>query len=994
MKASQEYAVLFILAAVLICSASCKSKKSSPATPAAPGNTIYVDWVRPDDSGDGLTWATAKKTIQAGIDATDAAPAIGWTVLVADGTYTGTGNKDLNFNGKAIHLVSVGGAENCVIDCENSRRGFYFGSGEDANSVVEGFTIRSSVAGSGGAVCCYYSSPTITNCTFSGNRAYDGGAVYCYDNSSPTITNCTFSGNSADSGGAVYCDYLSSPTITNCTFSQNSAAEHNGGAVYCETSSPTITNCTFSGNSASGNYGCGGAVYFYDSSLTITNCTFSGNSADYGGAVYFFFSSPTVTNCTLSENSASYGGGAVWCDSSSPTVTNCTFSENGAYYDGGAVYCRNSSSPTITNSILWGNSATADGNEIYIYDFSSSVTLNNSDVTTGGYGGKTGNITENSCIHSDPFFVNAAEVNYRLRNTSSCIDAGSNSLLPPAITTDLDGSPRIVDGNNPPDSIATVDIGAYETPPYEVTVAYFTATPKTGTAPLTVQFTDLSIGNITSWEWDFDNNETVDSTDQNPIYIYTNPGGYTVKLTVTGPSNSNSGTKTNYIRVYDGTVYVHGTNGADTNCGTSWTDAVKTIQVGLNLASSGMTVLIADGTYKETGNNNLNFNGKAIHLVSVGGAENCIIDCENSGRSFYFSSGEDADSVVEGFTIRNGVADYGGTVYCYNSSPTITNCTFSENSGEYYGGAVYCYNSSPTITNCTFSENSAAYFGGAVDCNYSSPTITNCIFSGNWAGNGGAVDCGSSTTITNCTFSGNSADWDGGAVSCGSSTTITNCTFSGNSAVETGGAVRCSSSSPIITNCTFSENSAGWIGRGGAVYCGESSPTITNCTFSENSAGWYGGAVFCEFSSSPTITNCTFSRNSAVNYGGAVYCDFSSPTINNSILWNNSATSGGNEIYIFYLPSYPSSVTLNNCDVMSGGYGGETGNITENSCMHPDPLFVDAAGGNYHLQAGSPCIDAGDNSLVPPGVTTDLDGNPRIYPEGGTVDMGAYEYQP
>jgi len=531
-------------------------------------------------------------------------------------------------------------------------------------------------------------------------------------------------------------------------------------------------------------------------------------------------------------------------------------------------------------------------------------------VTTGGYGGKTGNITENSCIHSDPFFVNAAEVNYRLRNTSSCIDAGSNSLLPPAITTDLDGSPRIVDGNNPPDSIATVDIGAYETPPYEVTVAYFTATPKTGTAPLTVQFTDLSIGNITSWEWDFDNNETVDSTDQNPIYIYTNPGGYTVKLTVTGPSNSNSGTKTNYIRVYDGTVYVHGTNGADTNCGTSWTDAVKTIQVGLNLASSGMTVLIADGTYKETGNNNLNFNGKAIHLVSVGGAENCIIDCENSGRSFYFSSGEDADSVVEGFTIRNGVADYGGTVYCYNSSPTITNCTFSENSGEYYGGAVYCYNSSPTITNCTFSENSAAYFGGAVDCNYSSPTITNCIFSGNWAGNGGAVDCGSSTTITNCTFSGNSADWDGGAVSCGSSTTITNCTFSG------------------------------------------------------NSAAYYGGAVGCSWDCSPTITN--------------------------SILWGNSAADG-NEIYIY---DSSSSATLNNSDVTPEGYGGETGMITENNCIYLDPLFFDAAGGNYRLQPSSPCIDAGDNSLVPPEVTTDLDGNPRIYPEGGTVDMGAYEYQP
>jgi hypothetical protein len=78
--------------------------------------------------------------------------------------------------------------------------------------------------------------------------------------------------------------------------------------------------------------------------------------------------------------------------------------------------------------------------------------------------------------------------------------------------------------------------------------------------------------------------------------------------------------------------------------------------------------------------------------------------------------------------------------------------------------------------------------------------------------------------------------------------------------------------------------------------------------------------------------------------------------------------------------------------VTSGAYGGATGNITENNCIHSDPLFVNAAGGNYRLQAGSPCIDRGNNSYVPAGVTTDLDGNPRI--QNGTVDLGAYEYQP
>ena len=119
--------------------------------------------------------------------------------------------------------------------------------------------------------------------------------------------------------------------------------------------------------------------------------------------------------------------------------------------------------------------------------------------------------------------------------------------------------------------------------------------------------------------------------------------------------------------------------------------------------------------------------------------------------------------------------------------------------------------------------------------------------------------------------------------------------------------------------------------------------------------------------------------------GGAVYClDSSSPTISNSILWNNSGP-GGNEIRIYYY----SSATLNNSDVTPDGYGGEIGNITENSCIHLNPLFVDEGNGDYHLASNSPCRDQGNNSFVPPGVTTDLDGNPRI--QNGTVDIGAYE---
>ena len=79
-------------------------------------------------------------------------------------------------------------------------------------------------------------------------------------------------------------------------------------------------------------------------------------------------------------------------------------------------------------------------------------------------------------------------------------------------------------------------------------VANFTANITSGTVPLTVQFTDIST-NVTSWAWDFNNDGTVDSTEQNPVYTYTAAGNYTVNLTVSNADGNNSEVKTDYIVV-------------------------------------------------------------------------------------------------------------------------------------------------------------------------------------------------------------------------------------------------------------------------------------------------------------------------------------------------------------------------------------------------------------------------------------------------------------
>lgn len=378
---------------------------------SAYANTWYVK-IDGNDARIGNSWANAKATIQAGIDAASD----GNTVLVKYGTYNIT--SFIDYGGKNIKLASDDGthlsyndaatdAEQCIIDAGEKCRVFYFHNGETLEAVVDGFTITNGRAkdgpeAGGSGIWCWGSSPTINNNIITGNSAYRG-SIYCRRSSSPMISNNTITGNSAREGGGIAC-------------------------------------------------------HGWDTSPTIENNTITGNTADigggFGGGIWCYWgSSPTINNNIITKNTANRWGGGISCElNSSPTISNNTITENTAEFGGGISLQRNLSI-TISNTILWGNNPP----KIYFGEDRNpnKVTISYSNVQ----GGQAGIVKENKAavnwgngnIDAVPMFVDPNNGNYYLQAQSPCLSS-ANCQEAPAV--DMDGRRRPAGSG--------CDMGAYE----------------------------------------------------------------------------------------------------------------------------------------------------------------------------------------------------------------------------------------------------------------------------------------------------------------------------------------------------------------------------------------------------------------------------------------------------------------------------------------------------------------------------------------------------
>jgi serine protease len=380
-------------------------------------------------------------TIQRAIDAA----AAGDTVLVAPGTYVET----ITFRGKAITVVSEQGPAVTIIDGNRAGSVVSFAAGENRNAVLQGFTVRNGANSfSGGGILIQNSAPSIIGNWIVGNGACSGAGIYSYF-SSPLIKGNTISRNyvyacSGASGLGVYIGGDSAAELIENVITENSGFANGGGVTLFAAGRAVLRSNVIARNVTSGFSPCtsGGGIWMVNfSQATIVNNLVVGNAAGCGGGFYWGASSGVTTfvNNTFADNDGAEGSAIAV----SGVDTRHVIDNNLIIGKGGqtAFYCRNSSStpsPLLNTSNVFSPQGLAYGGTCL-------------DQT-----GLRGNIS------ADPLFVRNAfgDVlgDYRLQMASPAIDAGA--LAPNIPEADLDGNPRIADGNQ--DGEAGVDLGAYE----------------------------------------------------------------------------------------------------------------------------------------------------------------------------------------------------------------------------------------------------------------------------------------------------------------------------------------------------------------------------------------------------------------------------------------------------------------------------------------------------------------------------------------------------
>ena len=385
---------------------------------------------------------------------------------------------------------------------------------------------------------------------------------------------------------------------------------------------------------------------------------------------------------------------------------------NGSAFSGGGIHCLNAT-PVIRDNIIRNNSASSHGGGIYCCG--SDLTLTNNLFFDNQAGDKGGGLC---CWGSSALITNATfHVNHAQEGGGIFISYAS-----PVITN---------------------------------SILWYNFAPvgheMTGGTPV-VTYCDIEEA------WSGTGNIDVD-----PLFVTGSQGGYYLSQIAAGDprespcvnagdplSNSVDGT-TRRDRGKDVGVVDMGYHYPGAFCVPGDFDS---IQQAIDAASDSDIVVVGPGTYFE----NINFLGKAIAVTSERGPWSTTIDGNQAGSVVTFENGETNSAVLQGFTLKNGSAAFGGGILCSSSAPTVRGNVLTDNKANSNGAGIYCRNLDAIVSNNVFYDNVASNRGGAICCYYCSSRITNNTMVGNSAQEGGGLYVfDGSPVVTNSIVYNNSA---------------------------------------------------------------------------------------------------------------------------------------------------------------------------------------------------------------------------------------------
>ncbi|MCC7293055.1 MAG: hypothetical protein IT449_13420 [Phycisphaerales bacterium] len=888
------------------------------------------------------------------ISAAVTASSSGDTIRILDGTYQGTGNKNITINKTLTIRSDSGDPADVIIDLQNSGRAFEVATSTLTISFV-GLTIKNGNVGAsnGGAIHSAGAPGTVTfdGCVFEACTAEYGGALYL-EKRDHVIDSCEFRGNVADQrGGAVYIEPVHSITILDSLFEEANTAKIGGAIALNRVDGAVIRGCTVDGNQAEndGNGTGGGIAAEGCPELHIEDCIIANNSADAaGGGCHFvawsnqptvISTTPALLRCTFSGNAAGTGGGGgIYFESNLFRMANCALLSNTTSGKGGAIFAfyiaQNS---TIANSVFARNEATQGGG-VFLNPFPedsgyldiTNCTFALNEASSSGAGG---------AIRIDTDYY---EEIVRLRNNifwDDTANGSSNEIVPAsglgAVTYNCVEGGYSGTGNIP-DNPLFADAASND---YRL----LRGSPGLDAADrdaLPLDALDLDGDANTTEELPYDILDTARRKDH----------------FCAADSGHGSGDKTD-MGAYEanrGLIYVDkdATGGND---GSSWADAYTDLQNAFRQAGddpAACEAWVAEGSYKPddctscSGNRTSTF--ALVEGVGVYGGfagteterdERDPADHEtiltgligSAGGGLYrvyhvVTAGNTITAATEfdGFTVKLGRADGGGTdqdrgagLYI-DGSPTLKQLMVSDNLGD-HGAGVYLKSGNPTFTDCSFVDNHAQTAGGGV-------------------GSGGAMYIAS----------GGSGNIE-----------FLRCNLNNNLALDKGGGIYSDSTGaePHFTNCLFYRNNANKSDtdtRGGAIYTNRKI-VLLQCTFAKN---WCGEE----------------------NMGGAIYNAAGNSVLKTCILWKNFTTSSeyhdseDDQIKIAGGTVTASFTSIENIGSLGGG---------ENNDKNPQ--FQNFAQDDYELDPNNCGFDSCDSKSIDRGEDDDCTG---LCDTGGGGDSG------